>query len=243
MWGRPPPPPPSLLCFTSDCPFCPSGSTRTARATRAPSEYLPWWWHGIALLAAVMLAGLGGCSLGAHCVSLLAAGPLAARTTCKCLWGRGTLPQLGSVHPQMGGLGLSPSPSLNVSPLCKGLPGQVGLPGEIGVPGPKVRGQEGVLPAPASASHRLLDQQGKPHRVCGHPYSREGCATAAGSLHAAPHPMAGGCLHSQGDPVPRCPSLCQLWQLLNPLSLGLFSPRVILDPMAHGVPQVPQENP
>lgn len=159
--GTATPPPPSLLCFTSDCPFCPSGSTRTARATGAPSEYLPWWWHGIALLAAVMLAGLGGCSLGAHCVSLLAAGPLAARTTCKCLWGWGTPPQLGSVHPQMGGSGLSPSPSLNVSPLCKGLPGQVGLPGEIGVPGPKVRGQDGVLPAPASACHRLLGSTGE----------------------------------------------------------------------------------
>lgn len=86
-----------------------------------------------------------------------------------CLWEWGTLPRLGSVHPPMGGSELSPSPSLNVSPLCKGLPGQVGLPGEIGVPGPKVRGG-GECPQPQRLPLRgSWDQWGKPHRVCGHP--------------------------------------------------------------------------
>lgn len=137
-----------------------------------------------------------------------------------CLWEWGTLPRLGSVHPPMGGSELSPSPSLNVSPLCKGLPGQVGLPGEIGVPGPKVRGG-GVPPAPASASQRLLGPMGEtPSCVWASLTAGTGCAPAAGFLCAAPHPMARGCLHSQCDAVPHCPSPHQLWQLLNPPPRG-----------------------
>lgn len=138
-----------------------------------------------------------------------------------CPWEWGTLPRLGSVHPPMGGSGLSPSPSLSVSPLCKGLPGQVGLPGEIGVPGPKVRGRGGVPPGPASASQRLLGPTGEtPLCVWASLTAGTGCAPAAGFLCAAPHPMARGCLHSRCDAVPHCPSPHQLWQLLNPPPRG-----------------------
>lgn len=111
-----------------------------------------------------------------------------------CLWEWGTLPRLGSVHPPMGGSELSPSPSLNVSPLCKGLPGQVGLPGEIGVPGPKVRGG-GSAPSPSVCLSEAPGTNGGNPIVCvGIPYSRHGlCSCSQVPLRCPPS-------HGQGMP-------------------------------------------
>lgn len=110
--GTATPPPTLLQCFIPDCPLCPTGSAWTAGAAGAPGEYPPRWWHGIALLTAVMLGGLGGCSPGAHCVSLLAAGPLAARTTRKCCARGNGARCLGSdlCTPRWGAQGSAPLP-------------------------------------------------------------------------------------------------------------------------------------
>lgn len=86
-------------------------------------------------------------------VSFLVAGPLAARTARKCCaWvgavgqapGLGGCCQSSDLSTAKWGFWGSPSYTLNVSLLLKGLPGQVGLPGEIGALGPKVRGLQGA---------------------------------------------------------------------------------------------------